>query len=289
MYFLYMGIGILLLPFFGFLFGISLALLDKLNNSELDSKIEKILELLPQINCGACGYPGCKQYAEVLINDNADINLCIPGAEEVIQLLSKILNKTAEVKLKFVAKVFCLGDDAVAEKDFLFNGEEDCTTVFNFFNGDKKCKYGCIGRGNCMRVCPVNAIKRDIYNRVWINANECTGCEKCISVCPTKVIKIVPINGGHFVACSSPEPGKIVKEICKKGCIGCKTCEKIASEHRIEVTHNLAHVKYSNKTDLYDAAVKCPADVIVPIINQPSFMQDNKENKHELKHEIYHD
>ena len=276
-------IGILVLSGLGFVFGIGLAFIAKIFHVEIDPKIEQIIEILPGINCGACGYPGCAGYAEALVKDDVEINLCSPGAQAVMDKIGQILGKTGESKLKYVAKVFCLGDDAVAEKDYEFNGEEDCSTVYNFFKGDKACKYGCVGRGNCIKVCPVNAIKRDEYNRVWIDANICIGCEKCVSVCPPKVIKMVPINGGYFVACSSYEPGKIVRKICKKGCIGCKICEKAAALERIKVDNNLAVVNYNSKIDLYEAALKCPSDVIVPIINQTSFMLDNKNNKKEVE------
>lgn len=276
--------GIILLSTLGFLFGIGLAFVAKIFHVEVDPKIEQLINILPCINCGACGYPGCSGYAEALIKDEVEINLCSPGAHEVMEKIGKILGKTGVTKLKYVAKVFCLGDDAVALKDYKFNGEDDCSTVYNFFNGDKSCKYGCVGRGNCIRVCPVNAIMRDEYNRIWIDANICIGCEKCINVCPSKVIKMVPINGGYFVACSNLEPGKIVKKICKKGCIGCKLCEKASSVDRIKVDNYLALVSYKSDEDLYQAALKCPADVIVPIINQCSFMQDNKKNKKEIIH-----
>lgn len=275
--------GIGLLSVLGFIFGIGLAFAAKIFHVDVDPKIEQLIESLPGINCGACGYPGCSGYAEALVKDDVEINLCAPGAGEIIEKISEILGKTGDAKLKIVAKVFCLGDDAVAEKDYQFNGEEDCSTVYSYFQGDKACKFGCVGRGNCMRVCPVDAIKRDEYNRVWINANECIGCEKCVSVCPTNVIGMVPINGGYFVACSSPQPGKIVRKICKKGCIGCKICEKLASSDRIKVENFLATVNYKSSIDLYPSAVKCPADVIVPIVNQTSFMLDNKKNKHEAK------
>jgi len=283
------SVGIFLLSGLGFSFGIGLAFIAKVFHVEIDPRIEKIIEILPGVNCGACGYPGCSGYAEALVKDNVEINLCSPGADEVIKNIGDILGKTAETKLKLVAKVFCLGDDTVALKDYDFNGEEDCTTVYNFFQGDKSCKYGCVGRGNCIRICPVNAIKRDQYNRVWINADECIGCEKCVSVCPSKVIKMVPQNGGYFVACSSKDPGKIVRKICKKGCIGCKICEKMASADRIAVIDNLAEVNYKSKIDLHNAAIKCPSDVIVPIINQTSFMVDNKNNKKEVKQDNNYD
>lgn len=274
-------LGILLLSSLGFTFGIGLAFIAKLFKVEVDPKIEQIIEILPGVNCGACGYPGCVGYAEALIKDNVEINLCTPGALEIMEKIGNVLGKTGETKLKFVAKVFCIGDDSVAVKSYNFNGEDDCSTLYNFFKGDKVCNYGCVGRGNCIKVCPVNAIMRDEYNRVWIDANLCIGCERCVSVCPPKVIKMVPITGGYFVACSNLEPGKIVRKICKKGCIACKLCEKAASTDKIKVENNLAVVNYDYDTDLYQAALKCPADVIVPIVNQSSFMLDNKKNKKE--------
>lgn len=275
-------VGILLLSALGFILGFGLAIIAKVFYVKVDPKIETIIKILPGANCGACGYPGCNGYAEAVVKDDVAINLCSAGGQKVIDEIGRILGKTADAKLKYVAKVKCLGDDAIALKDYKFNGEDDCYAVYNFFQGEKTCKFGCVGRGNCMKVCPTNAIKRDSLNRVWIDANECIGCEKCLTVCPTKVIEMFPINGGYFIACSSHQPAKIVKEICKKGCFGCKICEKIVAEpDRIVVDGFLAKIGYNSKTSLHQAAIKCPADVIVPIKNQLLFMQDNKSNKTE--------
>ncbi len=275
------GSGILLLSASGFIFGIGLAFVARIFQVEVDSRIEKIIEILPGLNCGACGYPGCSSYAEALIKNHAEINLCSPGGHEVMEKIGKLLNKEGEVKLKYVAKIFCIGDDAVSKKDYAFNGEDDCATVYELFNGDKSCKFGCVGRGNCIKVCPVNAIKRDVNNRVWIDANICIGCEKCVSICPSSVIKMIPVDGKYFVGCSNPEPGKVVRKICKRGCIACNICEKMAGSQRIQVINNLAVVKYDSDVDLQSAAVKCPSDVIVPIKNQSQFMKDSKNNKQE--------
>lgn len=279
-------IAISLLSGLGFFFGLFLAIIARIFHVEVDPKIEKIGDILPGANCGACGYPGCAGYADAIVTKDVDINLCSPGGEEVVNKIGSILGKKATAKTKMVAKIFCLGDDAVAEKDFEFNGDEDCSTVYNYFQGEKTCKYGCLGRGNCMRVCPVGAIKRDALNRVWIDANECISCEKCLSVCPTHVIKMVPINKGYFVACSSPEPGKIVRKICKKGCIGCKICEKLTGPEKMSVENFLASVHYNavKKSDfdvMHQASIKCPADVIVPIRNQKFFMRDAKKHNKE--------
>lgn len=270
--------GILLLTILGFLFGILLALIADFFRVKVDDRITKILESLPGINCGACGYPGCAGYAEAIVNKGAEINLCVPGAGEVVEKVGKVMGKTADTKKKFVAKVFCLGDDAIAQKDYIFNGEDDCYSVYSFFQGEKSCKYGCMGKGNCMRVCPVGAIKRDELNRVYIDENTCIGCEKCLLVCPTKVIKMVPIDGGHFIACSSHEKMAFIKAVCKKGCYGCRICERLVNDQdRIAMDNNLAIVKYDKNTNLHEAAMKCPANVIVPIKNQKVFMVENKE------------
>ncbi|HOV14742.1 MAG TPA: RnfABCDGE type electron transport complex subunit B [Spirochaetota bacterium] len=270
--------GILLLTVLGFLFGLILAIVAKFFKVEVDQRVTQIIENLPGINCGACGFPGCAGYADAIVNKNADINLCVPGAGEVIEKIGKIMGKTAQGKLKMVAKVYCLGDDAVSQKDYTFNGEDDCYSVYSFYQGEKSCKYGCVGKGNCMRVCPVDAIKRDDLNRIWIDENICIGCEKCLTVCPTRVIHMVPIDGGHFVACSSHDKGAFVKAVCKKGCFGCKICERLVDDPtRIYVDNNLAIVKYEKKNDIRNAAVKCPANVIAPIVNQKVFMVENKD------------
>lgn len=278
-------IGIVLLVILGFVSGIGLAFVSVFFEVKPDEKLNKIISVLPGINCGACGFPGCSGYADNLVNKNAEINLCSPGGHDVMEKIAAILGKKSIAKLQLVAKVFCLGDDAIALKDYEFNGEEDCSTVSSFFGGERACKYGCVSLGNCIRVCPVNAIKRDEYNRVWINADECIGCERCVGVCPKNVIKMVPKDGGYFVACSSHDNGKFVKHVCKKGCIACKICEKASGIDRIKVEDNLAEVNYDSDNDLYPAAQKCPSHVIVPIINQIKFMKDNKAIKQEVKKE----
>ncbi|OHD11685.1 MAG: hypothetical protein A2086_03490 [Spirochaetes bacterium GWD1_27_9] len=261
--------GILLLTVLGFLFGLGLAIVAKFFKVEESPKISEILASLPGANCGACGYPGCAGYAHAVVEKGAEINLCVPGGPSLVEKIGNIMGKTASARTKFVAKVFCLGDDAVSLKDYQFNGEDDCSAVYSFYQGDKTCKYGCVGKGNCIRICPVNAIKRDEFNRVWVNESECISCEKCVKICPPQVIKMIPLDGGHFVACSSHDKGGVVKQICKRGCFGCKICEKVTQEpDRIVVGDNLAVVKYDHKGDLHNAAVKCPANVIIPIKNQ---------------------
>ena len=260
-------IGILLLSVLGFVLGLGLAWLARVMHVEVDSRQEQILGLLPGANCGACGYPGCVGYAEAIVKNGVDINLCVGCTADKVAKIGEIVGKAADAKIQYVAKIKCSAVHSTAKKDYKFNGEDDCFAVFSMYRGDKTCKYGCMGYGNCSKVCPVHAIVRDDLGRLYVDSNICIGCKKCTTVCPTGVIHMVPLNGGYFIACSSHENAKVVREICGKGCYGCKACERtVGDTNRIVVENFLSKINYESNTDLTVAATKCPAHVIVPII-----------------------
>jgi Na+-translocating ferredoxin:NAD+ oxidoreductase subunit B len=122
--------------------------------------VEQIDALLPQTQCGQCGYPGCKPYANAVASGEADINLCIPGGEVTVIALSELTGR--EVKpLAAEAK----------PKQIAFIKEEDC--------------IGCV---KCITACPVDAILGAAKFTHTVIAHECTGCELCIPVCPTDCI-----------------------------------------------------------------------------------------------------
>lgn len=273
-------VGIFTLCGVGFLLGLILSFVAKLFRVEIDPRIEEITNHLPGANCGSCGYPGCAGYGEALVQKDVPIDLCSPGGKTVIDYLETVLEKKGNIEEAMVAKIFCMGDDQVSKKEYNFNGDDDCFTVHTYFSGDKLCKYGCIGRGDCIKVCPVNAIKRDPLNRVWINSNLCIGCKKCLEICPSHVIRMVPLKGDYFVACSSHDEGKVVRSLCQRGCIGCRICEKlspVSDPFKITVNQHLAVVSYKNENNtsgLQAASLKCPVNVIVPIKDQKSFVHD---------------
>ena len=138
-----------------------------------------------------------------------------------------------------------------------------------------------------MKVCPVHAIKRDALNRIWVESSECVGCKRCVSVCPKGVIHMVPVTGEHFVACSSHDNGKFVREVCNRGCIACNICEKVTGDvERIAVVNNLATIRYEKTTSVHQAMIKCPTSVIIPIETQKAYVLEvlmKEENKKKLK------
>lgn len=126
---------------------------------------EKIDRILPQTQCGQCGYPGCKPYAEAIARGEADINQCPPGGEDGVRQLAELLGVEpkpleAEPKPKSVAVI----DEAT-----------------------------CIGCTLCIQACPVDAIVGAAKQMHTILAEDCTGCELCLPPCPVDCILMVPL------------------------------------------------------------------------------------------------
>lgn len=259
-------IGIVIMSAIGFLLGFGLALLARIMAVETDPKTEQILSVLPGANCGACGYPGCAGYAEAVAKNGADINLCSAAGQQMIAEIGNIVGRNAAAGKRYVAKIKCMGVKDSSALLYTFSGEDDCFAVYSMYQGNRKCKYGCVGYGSCAKICPAGAIKRDESGRLYADSNACIGCRKCVTVCPAHVIEMVPADGGYYIACNSHDNAKTVREICGKGCLGCKACERLTGDaSRICTDNCLAKIGYNSETDLSLAAAKCPGHVIIPI------------------------
>uniref|UniRef100_Q47GW3 Ion-translocating oxidoreductase complex subunit B n=1 Tax=Dechloromonas aromatica (strain RCB) TaxID=159087 RepID=Q47GW3_DECAR len=127
--------------------------------------VEKIEGLLPQTQCGQCGFPGCHPYAEAIAKGEADINLCPPGGEEGVRKLADLLGR--EVKA--------------------LNAEEKPKQVAVIDENT------CIGCTLCIQACPVDAIVGAAKQLHIIIAQQCTGCELCLPPCPVECIAMATI------------------------------------------------------------------------------------------------
>jgi len=251
----------------GGLLGIGLAFAAKKLAVKKDERVLTVEDTLPGINCGACGFAGCSAYAEAIVVENADIGLCSPGGKETAEKLSSIMGIEIEFnENKLVAKVHCNGNREHTEYSYSYKGVEDCNAAVILFKGDKACKYGCLGLGSCIKVCPVDAIKKTPDGRVAVDKEICISCKKCVGICPTGVMQMIPYEADYFVACNSKDKGGIVRKICKVGCIGCKICEKKFPEAGFEVNNFLSVVNYESAgTDREGAAEACPTNSICKI------------------------
>ena len=223
-------------------------------------QIEEILNLLPNANCGACGYTTCRDYAKAISTGAESASLCKMGGPETAQKIAAYMGIESPVEERKVAVVLCAGDDSAAKRKFLYNGIADCAAANLIGGGDKVCPYGCLGLGTCDRVCPVGAIEITSARLAVVYPEKCIGCGLCVSACPRHLIKLVPADRTIHVLCSSRETGAQVREKCSVGCIGCTLCTKITDA--IKMDGALAIVDYDKPLTDEAVILKCPQHTI---------------------------
>ena len=241
----------------GLFFGILLALFIHLFGIEEDEKIKQLRSALPGINCGACGFKGCNDYAEALAKGLTEPNRCIPGAEHTAKELGAILGVEVEEPKDLIAFVHCNGTCDVAAEKAIYEGIESCKARTMIYGGSKACSHGCIGCGDCAEVCVSQAIcVEDGIARV--DTSRCVGCGLCAKTCPKHVISMIPQEAKTVVYCNSKDKGADARKACKNACIGCKKCEKACPENAISVIDNCAVIDYSKCTGCGLCAASCP-------------------------------
>jgi len=247
----------------GLFCGLMLVLASKFFAVAEDEKYTKIRECLPGANCGACGYAGCDGYAKALSEDgDIKTNLCIPGADATAKQIADILGVEAEDVIEQVAVVHCYGDCKHTSQKMDYTGIKSCEAAKLLFGGDGKCAYGCIGLGDCVKVCPHGAIC--IENGIaHIDARKCVGCGICAKTCPNKVIGMMADVETVLVTCNNTDKGAVAKSKCTNACIGCKKCEKNCPTGAIKVENNLASIDYSLCTACQECAKGCPVGCIL--------------------------
>jgi len=148
--------------------GIALGVSALVFKVEGDPLIARIDAILPQTQCGQCGFPGCKPYATAIAEGRADINQCPPGGDAGARALAEL------VGVEY--KPLNAENGVEKPKAVAFIDEETC-----------------IGCTLCIQACPVDAILGAAKHMHTIIASECTGCELCLAPCPVDCITMLPI------------------------------------------------------------------------------------------------
>lgn len=216
-----------------------------------------VRECLPGINCGACGYKGCDDYAAALAENNAKSNLCIPGAQKTADQISDILGAPKTKVMDNVAFVACNGHCGATSDVAEYEGVQTCRAASMLYGGPSSCRYGCLGFGDCAAACPSDAIcMADGIARV--DTSRCVGCGLCKQACPKQIITMLPQEAAAAVMCSNKQKGADARKACTNACIGCKKCEKACPAQAITVTDNLAHIDYNKCTYCGLCVNECP-------------------------------
>ncbi len=248
-----------------FLFAFLLAVADKNLRVEEDPRVEKVLEALPGVNCGGCGFPGCVPFAEHVVAGEAPITGCAPGGHETTENIAKILGVEAEAAEKRVAVLLCLGGSKEAGRSAVYNGLKDCRSSKLIGGGGKLCQYGCLGHGDCVAACPpeFDAIHMNDNQLPVVDPERCTACGNCVEACPLDLLELHPVSHRMFVSCKSQDKGPVTKKSCTAGCIACRLCVKNSPvENGFVMNGNLAVVNYDFCPPSELVVEKCPPNTI---------------------------
>ncbi|TAN43059.1 MAG: RnfABCDGE type electron transport complex subunit B [Nitrospirae bacterium] len=251
----------------GAVFGIGLAFAAKRFSVQIDPRVEQVKDVLAHAHCGACGYAGCEQYAEAVVN-NPDVapNLCTPAGAKGAEAVALITGKKAEIKEPQFARIMCQGGHSLSQRRFNYEGVQDCRAAVLAGGGDKSCVYGCLGYGTCERVCPFGAITMSDNKLPVVDITKCTGCRKCEAACPKKVIEVLPASKAVLVSCHSKDKGVDTKKNCRIGCIACGICVKVCPFDAPKVDKNLSRIDLDKCRVCGLCVSKCPTKAIVDLI-----------------------
>lgn len=215
----------------------------KLLAVEENPKVEAVFEVLPGANCGGCGFAGCEGYAAAAVMDpEIPADRCCAGGPDVTAKVALLTGKAAGSSVPMIAYRRCAKTEGMVRALYDYQGFPSCVAAKQTGSPDA-CIYSCIGLGDCMRVCPFDAMYM-AHGQVHIIPEKCTGCSTCARVCPNGILEISPKTARVMVLCSSRDRGKAVSDVCEAGCIGCMKCVKTCPARCIEIENGVVIIDH---------------------------------------------
>jgi len=247
----------------GLICAVILSIASKIMAVPVNETESSIRACLPGANCGACGYAGCDGYAAALAGGTeTKTTKCIPGSDSVAAQIAQVLGVEAEDVIEQVAVIHCKGDCDATQDKADYQGIESCSAAKLFYGGKGSCTYGCLGLGDCMKVCPQDAICLE-KGIAHVDTRKCIGCGLCAKACPQHIITTEADVVKTVVKCSNHDKGALTRKACSAGCIGCQKCVKNCPVQAISMDNNLSRIDYSVCINCGKCSEVCPTGSIM--------------------------
>ncbi len=232
-----------------------------------DPRIGQVAEVLPQANCGGCGYPGCSGFAAACVKAGSlEGKLCPVGGQPTMEKVAAILGLEATASEPKVAVVRCNGTCANRPRITTYNGVRSCAIAHATYGGETGCSFGCLGCGDCVSACQFYAIHINPETGLpEVDENKCTACGACSKACPRNIIEIRPKGKNNrrvVVMCVNKDKGAVANKACSASCIGCGKCVKVCPFEAITLENNLAYIDPAKCKSCRKCEMECPKGAI---------------------------
>lgn len=256
--------AVLILGGVGLVFGVLIAVANKKFWVWNDPRIDIVAQMLPNNNCGACGLPGCRAFAERAVEGKVTPAECTVSSEAAREQIAAFLGVDVGEAVKNVARLLCAGGTDVAVSQAEYRGLQTCAAAAAVAGGGKGCAWGCLSLADCERVCDFDAIHMSASGLPVVDVDKCTACGDCVDACPKALFELRPLNAGLLVQCRNLIGGDDVLDQCKVACTACGKCVQDAVEGLISVASGVAVIDYDKIALAEPRAVeRCPTNAIV--------------------------
>ena len=253
----------------GVVLGLALAIASRKWHVEEDPRIDGVDALLPHANCGACGFPGCRAFAEAAVQGKVAPSGCTVNNKEGTAAIAAYLGVDAGAKEKRVARLACAGGKHVARMRAAYDGMSSCRAAVAAGGGGKACAWGCLGLGDCDRSCKFDAIHMNEFGLPVVDEDKCVACNDCVVACPLNLFSLQPVKHQLWVACKSLAAGDEALADCEVACTGCARCAADAPPGLISIVNNLAVIDYKKNHLASRLPIeRCPTGAIVWLENK---------------------